>query len=285
MVILFDPNSNNNDTYYFDNIQGPELAVDPCASVVEQPNILNDFECQQNVNFIFSHSGINFRRVINPDPTINPSSHVARYVRNGGEENDVIIGRFDGPLDLNPANIGGPYILGLDVWDPTAPTNVIVSLQNNAGDVILEMTASTQASNTWQTLLYDPTSVNEADDITQFVILFDPGANTADQYYFDNFSLVLVGNVNESDVATSLSTFPNPSAGITTFKYDLYKSGKVSLSIQDISGKIIHSEDLGFQSAGSNQIIWNAEDTSNGLYFYTLTVDGKAVNGKLILNK
>jgi hypothetical protein len=278
MVLLFDPNSNNNDTYYWDNLRGPELANDPCEGVTPDPAMLNDFECQQNVNYIFSHSGINFRRELNPDQSGNPSSHVARYVRNGGEEFDVLIGRFSGNLDLEPTSR-----INLDVWDPAAPTNIIVSLQNNNGDVIIEMTAATSASSTWQTLVYDPSSVFEATDISQFVILFDPGSGTSDTYYFDNFELDSPSSVDQISSVNTFTAYPNPSPGQTRFDFDLAKPSAVRYVIYDITGKVIEEVNLGQLPAGNNSIEWNNTSLAEGMYLYTFEIDGQRATGKIII--
>jgi len=83
---------------------GPELANDPCEGVTGASNVFNDFECNQNVNFTFSHSGVNFRRVLNPDPNGNSSDYVATYTRNAGEMTDVIVGRFAENLSIEPTS-------------------------------------------------------------------------------------------------------------------------------------------------------------------------------------
>ena len=90
LVLLFDPGNAAGDTYIFDDLNGPELADDPCDGATANPMILEDFECNQNLRYIFSHSGVNFRRVDNPDQNGNTSDKVATYTRNGGEMVDVI---------------------------------------------------------------------------------------------------------------------------------------------------------------------------------------------------
>ncbi|MCB0625754.1 MAG: hypothetical protein KDC43_18010, partial [Saprospiraceae bacterium] len=101
IVLLFDPNTNNADTYYWDNLRAPELADDPCDGVAPDDMVLQDFECNQSTYFTFSHAGVNFRRVDNPDPNgMNNSDYVGSYIRNGGEENDVIVGRLASPLAI-----------------------------------------------------------------------------------------------------------------------------------------------------------------------------------------
>ncbi len=280
VVFLFDPNTNNGDTYYWDNFNGPELANDPCADATPDPTILNDFECNQNVDFVFSHSGINFRRVSNPDQMGNASPYAATYTRNGAETFDVIIGFFDGNLALNSNST-----ISLDVWDPNAPTEVIVSLQNAANDVILEMTAMTSTSNAWQTLDYDPSSVAAATDIAKFVILFDPDTNTSDRYYFDNFVQGTSTAVEDLVEVTDFQVAPNPSQGMTNFQYDLQNSGEVNLSIYDLTGKAVEVLVRENQNTGTHQATWDATTAPNGIYLYTLSVNGKVASGKISVNR
>jgi hypothetical protein len=280
-VLLFAPNTNTGDTYYFDNVSGPEFATDACADAETDASILNDFQCQQNVNFIFSHSGINFQRRVNPDQTGNTSSHVASYVRNGAEENDVIIGRFpNGNLSL-----GTSGLLTLDVWDSNAPTDVTLSLQTTEGAIILAMTASTSTSSAWQTLSFDASEVSGSTDIGQFVILFDPGASSADQYYFDNFEADIMSSVEDLESVLSFSAYPNPSQGQTNFMFDLRETASVNFTVTDITGKVVEQINLGQRAAGVNQFVWNAQSFASGLYFYTFNVGGQAASGKLFLNR
>ncbi len=280
IVLLFAPSTNTGDTYYWDNLNGPELANDPCDGVTPDSEVFNDFECNQNVNYLFSHSGVNFRRVLNPDQTGNPSDYAATYTRNNGEEFDVIIGRFDGNLALEANST-----ISLDVWDPNAPTDVTLSLQTTSNDVILAMTATTSTSGSWETLTFDPSSVAAATDIGQFVILFDPGNFTGDNYFFDNFGFGEPLAVEDLKEVISFEAFPNPSQGFTTFKYDLNTSADVNLSIHDLTGKVITQVVDTNQASGSHQVTWNADQLSNGLYFYTLTINGKVASGKIVLNK
>lgn len=280
IVILFAPGTNTGDTYYWDNLNGPELAEDPCDGVTPDPDIFNDFECNQNVNYVFSHSGVNFRRVVNPDQNGNTSDYAATYTRNGGELTDVIIGFFDGNLALQSNST-----ISLDVWDPNAPTPVVLSLQNDNNDVIIEMTETTSTSSAWQTLTYNPSSVWEATDISKFVILFDPDTNTSDQYYFDNFQFGIPLGVEDLEEVNSFEVFPNPTQGVTTFQYELQSAEKVNLSIFDVTGKMVSQVLNENQTSGAQQVTWDGSDLSNGIYFYTLSINGNIASGKIVLNR
>ena len=280
IVLLFAPNTNTGDTYFWDNLNGPEFATDPCEGVTDEPLIFNDFECNQNTNFTFSHSGVNFRGVLNPDPNGNPTEYVATYTRNAGELIDVIVGRFDGNLSLEADNT-----ISMDVWDPAAPTPVLVSLQNENGDVILEMTQSTSTSNAWETLTFDPSSVADAQDISRFAILFDPNTETSDQYFWDNFRINSATAITDLAEITAFQATPNPSFGETTFQYNLATAAFVNISVFDMNGKLVSQVLSENQVAGAHQATWLAEDLPNGIYFYNMTINGANASGKIVLSK
>jgi len=280
MVLLFAPNTNTSETYFWDNLAGPELANDPCDGAPDVADIFNDFECNQNINFTFSHSGVNFRRVLNPDTNGNDSEYTATYTRNSGELIDVIVGRFDGNLSIDATNT-----ITMDVWDPTAPTPVLVSLQNEAGEVILEMTQNTTASSSWETLTFDPTPVADATDISRFAILFDPNTETSDQYYWDNFRLRSTTAITDLADVTAFQATPNPSQGETVFQYTLENAAIVNLSVFDMNGKLVDRIVSENQTAGTHQTTWIANDLPNGIYFYNLLINGATASGKIVLAK
>ncbi|NNL92662.1 MAG: T9SS type A sorting domain-containing protein [Saprospiraceae bacterium] len=289
IVLLFDPNTYNGDQWYWDNLSAPELADDPCDGVSVNDEIIMDFECQQNLNFTFSQSGINFRRILNPDQSgANTSDYVAMYIRNGEEEDDVIIAR---PNVTGIINILSGDIIYLNVWDPGAPTNVRVSLQSNPDDgnavtEIIGVDAMTTASNTWETLTYDVSSV-AGSTVNQIVILFDPGNFTADEYYWDNLSFTepTTSTVEQLKGVNNFIAYPNPTQEITTFEYDLNISSEVNLTIYDLTGKPIETVFNGTKNPGHQKINWNAGAIANGIYFYTLSINGQIASGKLTILK
>jgi len=280
MVILFAPNTNTGDTYYWDNLNGPEIVDDPCEGATTNSDIFNDFECNQNSRYTFSHSGVNFRRVLNPDSNGNPSEYAATYTRNAGELIDVIVGRFDGNLSLEAGDM-----ITMDVWDPTAPTPVLISLQNGNGDVILEMTQNTTTSNSWETLTFDPTDVIAATDISRFAILFDPNTDSADQYFWDNFQLNTATAITDLTEVSAFQVAPNPSQGETTFQYTLENAANVNLSVFDMTGKLVAQVVAETQAAGDHQTTWIANDIPNGIYFYNMLINGATASGKIVLNQ
>ena len=280
VTLLFNPGTNTSDTYYFDNLNYPALKNDPCNGASPDPNMLDDFECNQNVDFIFSHSGINFRRVPNPDMNGNSSPFVATYTRNGGELNDVCIGRFTSGFQLT-ANSR----IKMDVWDPNAPTPITFSLQTDQNDVILAMTDTTSVSGGWETLTFDPSSVYDAPGMGQFVILFNPNTNTSGHYYFDNLRVDNSSGLDKVDNVASFSVYPNPTSGNTALVYNLRQGSDLALTLTDITGKTVLSKNYTAQAPGDHRVELNTSKFANGIYFYSLRTGNKIKSGKLIISK
>ncbi|MEW6467941.1 MAG: T9SS type A sorting domain-containing protein [Bacteroidota bacterium] len=74
---------------------------------------------------------------------------------------------------------------------------------------------------------------------------------------------------------------PNPFKGTTTVQYELENSGKVSLEIYDLTGKLITTINEGNQPAGKHSIEVDGSSLQAGVYFYTLVVDGVKLTGKM----
>lgn len=89
----------------------------------------------------------------------------------------------------------------------------------------------------------------------------------------------------ENNVANIFTAYPNPANDMFTVQYNLVRDGNVSLTITDITGKVVMSNDFGIQNAGEHKTQINSEELSNGVYFYTLTVDGVSMTKKITVAK
>ncbi len=281
LVLLFNVDSFTDDTYFWDNLNGPELASDPCEGIATNEAVLQDYECQQNINHIAATNIATLRRVQNPDQNGNESSFVGTYVRSAAAD-DNIVSRTDGPLQLTPEST----TITMDIWDPTAPTNVIFSLQNINGDVIQEMVASTTNSSTWETLTFDVApDVTSAPDIEQITILIDPGsAVTGDQYYFDNIVIPALTSSEDVEFIKDFKVFPNPATNMATINYNLIKAGDVNYTLTDVTGRVVQNELFRNQASGTQQFDVNTGELANGIYLYNLLFNGQSVTGSLVVN-
>ncbi len=105
------------------------------------------------------------------------------------------------------------------------------------------------------------------------------------------FLQVSIDDHVEPPTLTSLmNNYPNPFKSSTTIKYDLAKSGKTKLEIFNVKGQLVKKLVDSDYKAGSYVIEWNGKDdkgksVSSGLYFYTLTSNGKSITNKMLMLK
>ena len=94
-------------------------------------------------------------------------------------------------------------------------------------------------------------------------------------------------NINDqSNLAGSLEqNQPNPFAENTLINFELKQSGNVQFEVADISGKIVHSINLGNLSAGNHQIAFEAAEYKAGIYFYSLHIGSEKITKKMIINQ
>ena len=159
----------------------------------------DDFEQNRIGYYDFVHGGMT-TRFENPDPmsAVNNSELCAQYVRNPGEMWDVLVIVANGPLYDVQDYIDGIKKIKVDVFSPIAGIPVQVTLEDSniagatnypAGRHSVYL-GTTTVANAWETIELtfdsrpDPTMSNT--DITSLILLFNPGTNTNDTYYFDN---------------------------------------------------------------------------------------------------
>jgi predicted outer membrane repeat protein len=82
-----------------------------------------------------------------------------------------------------------------------------------------------------------------------------------------------------------LSSFPNPFNPTTTLSFDLPSSGRVSLCVYDITGRLVETLADGVYASGTHQIIFDASNLSSGIYFARLKSSDFVKTEKLVLLK
>ena len=82
-----------------------------------------------------------------------------------------------------------------------------------------------------------------------------------------------------------LQNYPNPFNPSTVIDYQIPEVGEVELTIFNILGEKINTLLKSYQSAGSYQVTFNAEDNTSGIYLYKLTVGNLSQIRKMILMK
>jgi|SRR5688572_2490822 len=112
-----------------------------------------------------------------------------------------------------------------------------------------------------------------------------------------NFPGVTIGNcaVGNQEVAVKdfvMNNFPNPVKTNTVITYNLKNNAdKVTIKVYDVIGQSVKTFSQGSQKAGIHKLNWSGENDKNsplknGLYFYTLEVDGRPIRtNRMIISK
>lgn len=87
---------------------------------------------------------------------------------------------------------------------------------------------------------------------------------------------------NENGVYLGQS-IPNPATNEIMIPYDMANSAQVSLTIFDITGKIVMEVNKGNQPAGTNQFNLNVSNLPSGTYTYTLTTDDVQHSKRMVI--
>ena len=93
-----------------------------------------------------------------------------------------------------------------------------------------------------------------------------------------------VGNLLPKTFGLS-QNYPNPFNPVTTIKYQIPRSAKVTLMVYDILGRVVAKLVDGMQEAGYYSINWNAQNYASGIYFYKMTAGNYENVKKLVLVK
>ena len=93
------------------------------------------------------------------------------------------------------------------------------------------------------------------------------------------------GNSSVPDKFELKQNYPNPFNPSTIIRYGIPKTSQASLSITDISGRLVKTLISGLQQAGNYELSFDAAGLASGVYFYTLRAEGVSETKKMLLIK
>ena len=84
-----------------------------------------------------------------------------------------------------------------------------------------------------------------------------------------------------------LGNYPNPFNPSTNIKFQIGQSSEVTLSVYDILGRLVSSQNLGLTVPGEHAVSFNAANLASGTYYYRLKMvsTGLTLVGKMLLLK
>jgi hypothetical protein len=83
----------------------------------------------------------------------------------------------------------------------------------------------------------------------------------------------------EADASTLVSVYPNPFNGTTQFVIHTANQQDADVTIHNVLGASIAK----FNAENGKPVMFDASGLSSGVYFYTVTSEGKQTTGKLIV--
>ena len=117
-------------------------------------------------------------------------------------------------------------------------------------------------------------------------IAFHHNANDQDLLQLTNVMLIdnsTTGVKNNNNTFSVGANIPNPANGSTSINYSLDKNSTVAVSVTDISGKVIFTDNLNNVSAGHHLYNLNTSSFTSGMYFYSFVVNGQKVTRKFVV--
>ncbi|MGV8945432.1 MAG: hypothetical protein ACOH1N_03300 [Lutibacter sp.] len=180
IVLFFNGGQTNgtaSDVYYIDDVRFTKF--DPCANVVINLNIVNDFECQQNYAVVCC---ITAEIVANPYKTgINTSASVLKVTDNGTDAWDALVFDFGAAINLSTKNQ-----LKIKVYS-TKAVPLLAKLEGGSSGP-KEVWGAITTANAWTEYTFDFSDQATANH-KKIVLFFNGGATdgtATDIYYIDD---------------------------------------------------------------------------------------------------
>lgn len=193
IVLFFDLNGNNTDTYYFDDLMlytrsggggGNENCIAETTETLSATGFNWTFQTDPTASVI--NDGGNFSWIDNPDfdNSVNGSCKVGQITKTGANPWDNTQYVVDSKIDFNA--YGG---FKVKVWSGKADTKVLLKLEDkDAPGTNKEVPASMTKTSEWEELTFS-FDAGDAGKFDRIVLFFDLNANNTDTYYFDDLML------------------------------------------------------------------------------------------------
>ena len=94
---------------------------------------------------------------------------------------------------------------------------------------------------------------------------------------------VAVASVNGTTSFELGQNMPNPSNGNTTIVYNLPSNERVTLTVRDMTGRVVAVSNEGVKPAGKNMITLNTEAFGAGVYTYTITAGSSNLTKEMMV--
>lgn len=110
---------------------------------------------------------------------------------------------------------------------------------------------------------------------------------TGTWFYTTNTPMVRMNFKNEIGIKEQSNSFgmfvyPNPTEEQATVAFNMNNESTVTITVSDLSGKTVCTNNLGSMNAGNHKQIINTESFTSGVYYVTISTNDSKVTKKLI---
>lgn len=148
-------------------------------------------------------------------------------------------------------------------------TYLIVIGSDGDGGLSNDLVTGTSGSSDPQTSFY-----YDATDLTWYYTTSTPAV----RMYFGPLGL----NEVESNIA--MNVFPNPAVDNATVSFELNGEASVNVTVTDLAGKVVYTNNLG-NVAGAQNVEINTASMANGVYMVNVEANGAVSTQKLVVRK
>jgi len=109
-----------------------------------------------------------------------------------------------------------------------------------------------------------------------------------DDLVYHQIRLIIENTLNIHSHPENISlihAYPNPFNPLTNIIFPIFYSSYSTISIYDMSGRLLETLSKSYFIPGSYSLIWNASEYASGLYIIKLDNEFTALSHKLILTK
>ncbi len=185
---------------------------------------------------------------------------------------------------------------GFAFLEETAPLTVASNNLNTILNMVLLNPTNLVAGQTYLAVVgsfaggLQVSNAGTSDEQTSFFLDGNDISVTANLFYTTstpvvrlNFDPILSVNENTTQVIDAV-IYPNPTSSTSTIEFNLVNVSEATISITDLSGKIVSERNLGQLNAGANATEINTTSFNAGIYYVTVSSNGSSVTKKLIKN-
>ncbi len=285
IVIFFDFANTVDNTFYFDDVTGPEYQAGGTGDPVDLPVTFDD----ENINYGLTDFGGNQSEIIT-DPN-NSNNKVAQSIKTEAAETwaGTTVGGSIGFTNRIPFT-ASLTVMTVKVWSPTIGTPIRLKVEDALDPTIsVETEAMTTVANAWETLTFDfsneatgTAALNLAYNYNKASIFFNFGTTGAaageqtymwDDMYFADPTTIADNNSME------VRAWPIPATD--RLNISLENSSTHLCEIIDLTGKVLLSVELD----GQNNIVEFA-NIKSGIYILSVKsmVTNEITTKKILIN-